>query len=169
MKYMSKLFFRYSSVIRILIVSMALFTAPRMFGAGFTPTDGGLVVNLKPGQRILLSTIVDMNGNGVEDPGEEFFVCHHTSYTGGYFSYTNWDDKAKGNILKLIPQDAGATEPGPVSIWTIEEPVPFKSGGKTYPVDGIAYMMWSTNPGGDSYTLVASPGKSFKYQGYLTR
>ena len=166
---MSKLFFRYSSVIRILIVSMALFTAPRMFGAGFTPTDGGLVVNLKPGQRILLSTIVDMNGNGVEDPGEEFFVCHHTSYTGGYFSYTNWDDKAKGNILKLIPQDAGATEPGPVSIWTIEEPVPFKSGGKTYPVDGIAYMMWSTNPGGDSYTLVASPGKSFKYQGYLTR
>ena len=122
---MSKLFFKHSSVIRILIVSMALFTAPRMFGAvyDFTPTDGGLVVNLKPGQRILLSTIVDMNGNGVEDPGEEFFVCHHTSYTGGYFSYTNWDDKAKGNILKLIPQDAGVTEPGAASIWTIEDPV----------------------------------------------
>ena len=86
---MSKLFFKHSFVIRILIVSMALFTAPPMFGLGFTPTDGGLVVNLKPGQRILLSTIVDMNGNGVEDPGEEFFVCHYPSYTGGYFDYTN--------------------------------------------------------------------------------
>ena len=126
----------------------------------FTPTDGGLVVNLKPGDRILLSTMVN---------GEEYFVCHYPGYTGGYFSYTNYDDKGSGNILKLIPQAAGATEPASPSIWTIDEPVPFRFSGRTYPLDGIAYTMWSTNPGGDSYTLVCSPSSSYKYQGYLTR
>ena len=160
---MSKLFFRYSSVIRVLMVSMALFTAPRMFGApvyDFYPTDGGLVVNLRPGQRILLSTMVN---------GEEYFVCHYPSYTGGYFGYTNWDDNNKGNFLKLIPQDADATEPGARSIWTIDNPVTLKSSGKEYVLDGIAYTMWSTNPEGDSYTLLTSPQSSFKFQGYLTR
>ena len=158
---MSKVFFKHSSVIRILIVSMALFTAPRMFGAvyDFTPTDGGLVVNLQPGQRILLSTMVN---------GEEYFVCHYPSYTGGYFGYTNWDNK-KGNFLKLIPQDAGATEPGPFSIWTIDEAVTFFNSGKNYPLDGIAYTMWSSNPGGDSYTLRTSDGNSYRFQGDLTR
>ena len=126
----------------------------------FTPTDGGLVVNLKPGDRILLSTMVN---------GEEYFVCHYPGYTGGYFNYTNYDDNASGNILKLIPQDAGATEPASPSIWTIDDPVPFLYSGQTYPLDGIAYTMWSTNPGGDPYTLVCSPSSSFKYQGYLTR
>ncbi|MBQ9603704.1 MAG: InlB B-repeat-containing protein, partial [Paludibacteraceae bacterium] len=125
----------------------------------FTPTDGGQVVNLKPGQQILLSTIVN---------GEEYFVCHYPSYTGGYFGYTNWDGN-KGNFLKLVPQDAAATEAASPSIWTIDEPVPFKSGEKTYPIDGIAYTMWSTNPGGDSYTLLTSSGNSFRYQGDLTR
>ena len=165
---MSRLFFKHSFVIRILIVSMALFTAPRMFGLGFTPTDGGLVVNLQPGQRILLSTIVDMNGNGVEDPGEEFFVCHYPTYTGGYFNYTNWDSK-KGNFLKLIPQDAGATEPGAVSIWTIDTALTRIKGDKNYALGGIAYTMWSSNPGGDSYTLLTSSGNNWKYQGDLTR
>ncbi len=158
---MSKLFFKHSFVIRFLIVSMALFTAPRMFGAvyDFTPTDGGLVVNLQPGQRILLSTMVN---------GQEYFVCHMPSYTGGYFNYTNWDSE-KGNFLKLIPQDAGATEPGAPSIWTIEEAVTFLYSGKNYPLDGIAYTMWSSNPDGDSYTLLTSSGNSFRYQGDLTR
>ena len=158
---MSRLFFKHSSIIRILTVSMALFTAPRMFGAvyDFTPTDGGLVVNLKPGQRILLSTMVN---------GQEYFVCHMPSYTGGYFGYTNWDSK-KGNFLKLIPQDPGATEPGAVSIWTIDDPVTFLKSGKNYPLDGIAYTMWSSNPGGDSYTLRTSDGNSFRFQGDLTR
>ena len=167
---MSKLFFKHSFVIRFLIVIMALFTAPRMFGAvyDFTPTDGGLVVNLQPGQRILLSTVVDVNGNGVEDPGEEYFVCHYPGSTGGYFGYTNWDSE-KGNFLKLIPQDAGATEPGAPSIWTIEEAVTFLYSGKNYPLDGIAYTMWSSNPGGESYTLRTSDGNSFRFQGDLTR
>ena len=148
--------------VRILLLISVLFFSIQMWGAtyDFTPTDGGQVVNLKPGQQILLSTIVN---------GEEYFVCHYPSYTGEYFGYTNYDDKASGNILKLIPQTPGATEPASPSIWTIDEPVPFKNGGKTYPLDGIAYTMWSTNPGGDSYTLVCSPSSTFKYQGYLTR
>ena len=158
--------------VRILLLISILFVSVGTYGAGydFVPTDGGQVVNLKPGQEILLSTWVDVNGDGDEDDGEEFFVCHYPGYTtGSYFGYTNYDDNASGNILKLIPQTPGATEPASPSIWTIDEPVPFKSGGNTYPIDGIAYTMWSTNPGGDSYTLVCSPSSTFKYQGYLTR
>ena len=133
----------------------------------FTPTDGGLVVNLKPGDRILLSTMVN---------GEEYFVCHYPSYTGGYFNYYNWDVDAqapqgKGNILKLIPQAPDATEPASPSIWTIDDPVPFRnsSTGALYPIDGIAYTMWSTNPEGESYTLLTYPGKAHMYRGNLTR
>lgn len=145
---------------RSLLLVTALTVSIKMFGLGFTPTDGGLVVNLQPGQRILLSTMVN---------GEEYFVCHMPSYTGGYFTYTNWDDGGKGNILKLIPQDPGVTEPGAASIWTIDNPVTLKSGGKEYELDGIAYTMWSTNPGGDSYTLLTASNSAFKYQGNLTR
>lgn len=134
----------------------------------FTPTDGGLVVNLKQGDQILLSTWVDVNGDGDEDDGEEFFVCHYPSETGGYFKYTNWDGN-KGNFLKLVPQAADATEPASPSIWTIDDPVTFLYSGKNYPLDGIAYTMWSTNPGGDSYTLRTSDGNSFRFQGDLTR
>lgn len=140
----------------------------RVAAVGFTPTEGGLYVNLQYGDRILLSVMID-DDNNPATPDVEYFVCHYPGYTGGHFGYTNWDDKGSGNILKLIPQDAGATEPASPSIWTIDEPVPFRVSGKTYPLDGIAYTMWSTNPGGDSYTLVCSPSSAFKYQGYLTR
>ena len=157
--------------VRFLLLISVLFVSVGMWGAttyDFTPTDGGQVVNLKPGQQILLSTWVDVNGDGDEDEGEEYFVCHYPGYTGGYFSYTNWDGD-KGNFLKLIPQDPGATEPASPSIWTIDEPVPFLYKGKIDSLDGIAYTMWSTNPGGDSYTLLTSSGTSYKYQGDLTR
>ena len=153
---------------RVLIVFFALWVSIPMFGAGFTPTDGGLVVNLKQGDRILLSVMID-DDNNPATPDVEYFVCHYPGYTGGHFNYYNWDDKGSGNILKLIPQDAGATEPATPSIWSIDDPKPFKSGGTTYTFDGIGYTMWSSNPGGDPYTLVCSPGNSFKYQGYLTR
>ena len=149
-----------------------LFVTLEMYAAAvydFTPTDGGQVVNLKPSQTILLSTWVDVNGNGDEDDGEEFFVCHYPGYTtGSYFGYTNWDGD-KGNFLKLVPQTPGATEPASPSIWRIDEPVPFLYKGKIDSLDGIAYTMWSTNPGGDSYTLLTSSGNSYKYQGDLTR
>ena len=156
--------------VRILLLISLLFVTLGTYGAvyDFTPTDGGLVVNLKQGDQILLSTWVDENGNGVEDDGEEYFVCHYPSYTGGYFNYTNWDGN-KGNFLKLVPQAADATEPASPSIWTIDDPVTFLYSGKNYPLDGIAYTMWSTNPGGDSYTLLTSSGNSYKYQGDLTR
>ena len=156
-------------VMRVWFLALMLITSLYGFGVDFTPTDGGLVVNLKPGNRILLSTWVDVNGNGVEDEGEEYFVCHYPSYTGGYFNYTNWDSN-KGNFLKLVPQDADATEPASPSIWSIDDPVTFRTnGGIIYPWEGIAYTMWSTNPGGDSYTLRTSDGNSFRFQGDLTR
>ncbi|MBR2168237.1 MAG: hypothetical protein IJ920_08025 [Paludibacteraceae bacterium] len=164
---MLQLNFRVLGVRALLLIS-AVFVAMGMYGAvyDFTPTDGGLVVNLKPGDQILLSTMVN---------GEEYFVCHYPSYTGGYFNYYNWDvDKesplvGKGNILKLIPQAPDATEPASPSIWSIDDPVPFRVSGKTYPLDGIAYTMWSSNPEGDPYTLLTYPGTAHMYRGNLTR
>ena len=156
--------------VRILLLISVVMYSVGMWGAAtydFTPTDGGLVVNLKAGDKILLSTMVDDDNNPATPP-VEYFVCHYPSHTGGYFNYTNWDSD-KGNFLKLIPQDAGATEPASPSIWTIDDPVPFLFSGKTYQLDGIAYTMWSTNPGGDSYTLLTSSGNPYKYQGDLTR
>jgi len=154
--YYMKFRVRFLLLISVLFVSVGTYGAPVY---DFTPTDGGLVVNLKPGDQILLSTMVN---------GEEYFVCHYPGHMDGYFSYTNWDGN-KGNFLKLIPQTPGATEPASPSIWTIDEPVPFLYSGTTYPLDGIAYTMWSTNPGGDSYTLRTSDGNSFRFQGDLTR
>ena len=154
--------------VRILLLISVVMYSVGMWGVGFTPTDGGLVVNLKQGDRILLSTMID-DDNNPSTPDVEYFVCHYPGYTGGHFNYYNWDDKGSGNILKLIPQDAGATEPASPSIWSIDDPVPFLKSGTSYPFDGIGYTMWSTNPGGDSYTLVCSPNSPFKYQGYLTR
>ena len=154
--------------VRILLLISILFVSIRMAAVGFTPTDGGLVVNLKQGDRILLSTMID-DDNNPSTPDVEYFVCHYPGYTGGHFNYTNWDDNKSGNILKLIPQNDGAIEPATPSIWTIDDPVPFLKSGTTYPFDGIGYTMWSSNPGGDPYTLVCSPSSTFKYQGYLTR
>ena len=159
------------NIIFTLFLSLVLVPLHDLGAVDFTPTDGGLVVNLKPGDQILLSTWVDVNGNGVEDDGEEFFVCHYPDYTGGYFGYNDnvYYPNGGGNYIKLIPQAANATEPATPSIWSIDDPVTFKNSGKEYEVDGIAYTMWSTNPGGDSYTLLTAPNTSFKYQGHLTR
>lgn len=161
--------------VRILLLISVLFVSVGTYGAvyDFTPTDGGLVVDLKAGDQILLSTMVD-DDNDPDTPPVEYFVCHYPGYLGGYFNYTNWDVDAeapegKGNILKLIPQASDATEPASPSIWKIDEPVPFLYEGKIDSLDGIAYTMWSTNPGGDSYTLLTSSGNSYKYQGDLTR
>ena len=155
------------------LYALSLFVITLLFpiktiAIGFTPTDGGLVVNLESGRQILLSVMVD-DDNNPSTPDVEYFVCHYPGYTGGHFKYYNWDDNESGNILKLVPQDAGATEPASPSIWTIDNPKPFLKSGTSYPFDGIGYTMWSTNPGGDSYTLVCSPNSEFKYQGYLTR
>lgn len=147
--------------VRALFLFFALFTSMQMFGLGYTPTDGGLVVNLKKGDRILLSTMVN---------GEEYFVCHYPGYTGGYFSYTNWDGD-KGNFLKLIPQAADATEPSSTSIWSIDTALTRIEGSDNFALGGISYTMWSSNPEseGGSYTLLTSSDNNWKYQGDLTR
>ncbi|MBQ9340730.1 MAG: hypothetical protein IJS13_10455 [Paludibacteraceae bacterium] len=144
---MSKLFFKHSSVIRILIVSMVLFTAPRMFGVGWTPTDAGLVVNLEQGERFLLSVWVDKNSNGTEEDGEEFFVSNYNRYSGGYFSYS------AGSFMKLLP----ATEITEMNEWSVGAPL--NRGNKA--LGGIVYTIWN-----DGKTLKTSD--SFKFLGDLT-
>ena len=124
---------------RSLFVILALIAPIRMFGAGWTPTDAGLFVNLQPDDKFLLSVWIDDDGDGVEDAGEEYFVCHYNGYTGGKFSY------GTGNFLKLIPQDAGATEPSGVSIWTVDTALTRPAGA----LGGVSYTMWSSS----GYTL----------------
>ena len=152
--------------VRTLLLLCVLFAPIKVLGVeDFIPTSGGLVVNLKEGDRFLLSTMID-DDNNPETPDVEYFVCHYPSHMGGYFGYTNWDGD-KGNFLKLVPQASDATEPASPSIWTIDDPVKFRYSGKEYDLDGIAYTMWSSNE--PSYTLLTSSGNSYKYQGDLTR
>ena len=140
---------------RVLLWLLLVLAPVRMSAVGFTPTDGGLVVNLKPGDRILLSVMVD---------GQEYFVSHYPGYTGGYFNYNNdYYPKGNGNFIKLIPQDANATEPSTASIWTIDTAL-VRSAGKE--LGGIVYTMWSSYE--PSYTLLMAPGTNFKFQGHLT-
>ena len=140
--------------VRIPLFIAAVLMSVGMYGVGFTPTDGGLVVNLKPGDRILLSVWLDINNNGIEEPGEEYFVCHYNSYTGGRFGYS------AGNKLKLIPQSADATEPSATSIWTIDTALVRNEYRK---MGGICYTMWSS----EGYTLQMA--NNFRTLGTLTK
>ena len=150
--------------VRILLLISILFVSVGTYGLGYTPTDGGLVVNLKQGDHILLSVMID-DDNDPATPDVEYFVCHYPSQTGGHFGYTNWDS-GKGNFLKLFPQDAGATEPSKVSIWSIDTALTRFKDGNNYALGGISYTMWSSNT--PSYTLLTASGTNWKYQGDLT-
>ncbi len=146
--------------VRLFSSLLALFISVSMYGVGFTPTDGGLVVNLQPGQRILLSTMIDHDNNPAT-PDEEFFVCHYPGHTKDRFNYFKYQS---GNTLKLVPQDEGATEPAITSIWTIDTATvraPVKRLG------GIAYTMWSTLPNGESWSIKIT--NTFKTQGSMTK
>ena len=147
---------------------LALFAlAPiRVFALGFTPTDGGLVVNLKDGERFLLSVWVDKNGNGKEEAGEEFFVGNYNRYTGGdYFTY------AAGSFLKLMPQANGATIPSDMTIWQVDTAITrvdanniAKSGkNKNYALGGVSYTMWN-----DGKTVRTNGKDLWKFFGDLT-
>lgn len=130
----------------------------RASAVGWTPTDGGLVVNLEQGERFLLSVWLDLNNNGREDPGEEFFVNNYNRYTGGHFNYT------AGSYLKLVPQDAHATEPSDMSIWSVGAPLTRVIGGKDYSLGanaGHVYTIWN-----DGKTLKTYD--NFKFLGDLT-
>ena len=129
----------------------------RMFADGWTPTDAGLVANLKVGDRFLISVWIDVDGDGVEDAGEEFFVCDYPSYTGGRFSYT------AGNFLKLRPQDAGATTPSPASIWTVDTALTRVKDGVNYALGGISYTMW-----GNSGNTLMTTNDNYHFLGDLS-
>ena len=102
---------------RVSVFFLAAVMAMGVFaGDGWTPSDCGLVVDLEPGDQILLSVMVD-DDNNPSTPAKEYFVCDYPSYTGGHFGY------GAANRLRLVPQDAAATEPSAVSVWTIDEPV----------------------------------------------
>ncbi len=148
--------------VRILLLISAVCFSVGMYGVGFTPTEGGLVVDLKKHDRFLLSVWIDLNSNGTEEPGEEFFVCDNSLYTGaggGRFTY------AAGHTLKLIPQDPLATKPSDNSIWTVDTALvrpadEQMSANPKYPA--ICYTMWSN----DGYTLLLNG--NFMTQGAMT-
>ncbi len=119
----------------------------RVSAVGWTPTDGGLVVDLKQGDRFLLSVWIDLNNNGREDPGEEFFVSNYTRYTGGYYNY------GAGTYMKLLP----ATEVTEMNEWSVGAPL--NRGNKA--LGGIVYTIWN-----DGKTLKTSD--SYKFLGELT-
>ena len=145
--------------VRFLLLISLLFMSVVMYAVGFTPTEGGLVVDLKKHDRFLLSVWIDLNSNGTEEPGEEFFVCDYNDYTGGRFGYSS------GHTLKLIPQSPTATEPSETSIWTVDTALvrPLNeqmSANEKYPA--ICYTMWSKA----GYTLLLNG--NFMTQGAMT-
>ena len=142
--------------VRILLLISVLLACAKMYGAGFTPTEGGLVVNLKPGDRFLLSVVIDEDGNPLTTTDSvEYFVCDYTDYTGGIFKYKS------GHTLKLIPQSPTATEPSETSIWTVQDTLVRAATKYLGGVPGTYYTMWSKA----GYTLKLE-GK-FKTQGGL--
>ena len=145
-------------IIKTLLLSVVLLMPLRSWAVGWTPTDGGLVVNLEQGDRFLLSVWLDLDKDGVEDPGEEFFVNNYNRYTGGHFNYT------AGSYLKLIPQAANATEPSDMSIWSVGAPITRVIGGKNYSLgakEGHVYTIWNDNKTLKTYD-------NFKFLGDLT-
>ena len=119
----------------LFLFAILLLVPVRAWSVGWTPTDGGLVLNFEPGDQFLLSVVID---------GKEYFVCDYPSYTsstssGGKFNY------AAGDYLKLIPQAAGATTPSPASVWTVDTALTRISGKVNYSLGGISYTMWGNS------------------------
>lgn len=136
---------------KLTLFSLFLLASIEAFAVGWTPTDGGLVVDLQTGDRFLLSVWLDLDKDSIEDPGEEFFVINYNRYTGGHFNY-----KA-GLKLKLAPQDEDATEPSDMSIWSAGAPL---ARGK-YDLGGTIYTIWN-----DGKTLKTA--NDFQFLGDLT-
>ena len=144
----------------VYLLAFMLLTPMRMVALGFTPTDGGLVLNLEQGDRFLLSVWIDVDGDGVEDPGEEFFVNNYNRYTGGYFGYS------EGSYLKLLPQAADATEPSEMSIWQVGAPLVRTYDKKDASLGGIVYTIW--NDGKTLKTGTDNNESNWQFYGYLT-
>jgi len=137
------------------IIFCALLTSINVFGVEWVPTDPGLIVDLKPGDRIMLSVVVN---------GQELFVCHYHDFTNNSalspYTYT------KGHTLKLIAQEK--SEPSAASIWTVDTALTriFREDNKdnNYALGGIAYTIHSSS----GYTLLADDGEGWKIQGNLS-
>ncbi len=135
---------------RALFACIILLISTRLFAVGWTPTDGGLVVNMEQGKRFLLSVVVSGDfDNNPATPNEEreFFVSNYTRYTGGYYNYP------AGTYMKLLP----ATEVTEVNEWLVGAPL--DRGNKA--LGGIAYTIWN-----DGKTLKTND--KFKFLGNLT-
>ena len=152
------------TITRLFLVAF-LFLPTRMYGAGWTPTDAGFVLNFEPGDQFLLSVMID-DDNNPETPDVEYFVCDYPSYSGGKFNYQKVNNSL--DYLKLIPQAPGATKPSEASIWTIGEPISRIVNKVNYSLGGISYTMWGNS--GKTLYAAESPIKSstFKFLGYLT-
>ena len=142
-----------------LIIGVFLsFFVLHLSAVGWTPTDGGLLVNLEQGDRFLLSVWLDLDKDGVEDPGEEYFVYNYNRVTrpDDIFHYSD------GLYLKLFPQAADATEPSDMSIWSAGAPLDRSNiGGKDLSLDGLTYTIWN-----DGKTLKMN--NDFQFLGALT-
>jgi len=124
---MKKLYFFFIQI-RTLLLSLVLLASVKMFGVGWTPTDAGLVVDLEPGDEIMLSVMV----------GEtEYFVSHYPSEPGDRWSYS------AGDFLKLLKQSESATEPSKTTVWKIDTALTRVIGGTNYALGGISYTMYS--------------------------
>ena len=149
----------------VYVLALMLLIPTRMSAVGWTPTDAGFVLNFESGDQFLLSVWIDLNGNGTEEAGEEFFVCDYPTYngkSGGRFTYEAKD------YLKLIPQAAGATKPSDASVWTIGDPVSRIVNKVNYSLGGISYTMWG-NSGKTLYTAESpTTSSTFKFLGWLT-
>lgn len=150
--------------VRFLVLISAVLYSVGMWGVGFTPTDGGLVVNLKPNDQILLSVMVD-HDNDPDTPDREYFVGNYTRYTGDdYFTYES------GYYLKLLQQPADATAPADMIVWTVDTALTrvdannYASGGKNmdYALGGISYTIWN-----DDRTLRTYNNDRYKFFGGL--
>ena len=157
----------FKAYIRTFLLTLSLLTSAHLFAVGWLPTDGGLVVDLKQGDKFLLSVWLDLDGDKVEDPGEEFFVNNYNRYAGGHFSYD------AGSYLKLVPQEGGATEPSEMSIWTVGAPLDrvdknnvVKLGtNNNYDLGAgdLVYTMWN-----DGKTLRSKSDELYKFFGEFT-
>ncbi len=140
-------------IIKMFVGALLFLLAPvRVYSVGFTPTTGGLVVDLKQNTRILISVMVD-HDNNPSTPAREYFVENYTRYTGDdYFVYDpNDPNHQSGRYLRLAQQGSGATEPSETSIWTVDSALTrvdvhnLAKGGanKNYSLGGISYTIWN--------------------------
>ena len=150
-------------VTQLFVLTFVLLLTPlRALAVGWTPTDGGLVVNLNQGDEILISVWVDKNDNGTEDSGEEFFIENYNR--NDEYTYFNYE---AGSYLKLLPQEDGATEPSEMSIWTVGAPLDRVDKNNDAKLgnflNGIVYTIWN-----DGKTLRTKSDEFYKFFGDLT-